>query len=320
MSLGRYMITAICAFITAFLLTGCDLYRVDNRISEQDYVIRMTAERNTAEEEIVENDLSDLSEKDLISIFKDKSGIEIKGRYYDDYDHDGKRELFVTTGDILASSGGGDQAFYGKLWLVNSLGVTLVSDDYGGMSVDSEIWRFDDRDYFVSRKTYDTGNRTYLWSVTNGVAIKNSISGLGDVSYSDGDIKVVSSSLDTVIEDGEASGLVSKSYDMGYSGGNFFEYGGISMPQSEFLKYDGADEILAMLSEDYPEAYYSMLYHSNGIIYINITHKLEGKTYHNSCVVNIEGDSVSMDRVEKGHFESAILKEIAVYPSRFSMN
>lgn len=316
--MGRKILSLIMGIVFALSFSSCNYYEIDNRIQKQEYVIEMKAERNT-EEDSYEVELIDLNEKDLLSIFKDKNDDNVINRYYGDFDHDSKREMFVTTGEVLEASVGVEPTVYGKLWLVNSSGVCLVAEDFTGMSELIDIWRFDDRDYLVAKKNYVTGNRTYLWSVSNGTPIKSSVSGIGDIRYDEEGLKVYDSFIGAYEEDGENKGLVTKSYDMGYSGGSFFEFGGISMPQSEFLKYDGADEILSMLSIDYPDAYFSILYHSNNVIYINITNKVENKTMNNAAIVSIEGDSVSLDTVNEGHYDSALLKEIAIYPSRFDV-
>lgn len=120
---------------------------------------------------------------------------------------------------------------------------------------------------------------------------------------------------DAMIEDGEAKGQTLKYYDMYYDG-SFKEYGAIAISESRFLEYAGAQDVMTKLRTDYPEGSFEILFHNNGVIYVNIQNVVDGVIYQHSAIVDITDEEAVLREVIEGRYQKALLKEIAVYPSR----
>lgn len=314
MGIKRLIVTAMIILFCAGI-GGCALPMLHQESERQDLTIRITVEDTQADTVAAKETLTDLSEKDLMYIFSEKSTQNVIADYYGDFDHDGIHEVFVVTGEVLDGPATDSKAIYGQLWLVNSGSIQLASEDFSGILEEMQVWHFDNRDYLAASKYYITGNLTYLWTVSGGVPKRDSASGLGDIRNDDGKLHVVQIAEDAIVEDGEYKGQTMKYYDMYYDG-SFKEYGAIMILQSRFMDYEGADIIMEKLNTDYPGGIYNILYHNNGVIYINIQHNVENITYQHSAIVDITGNNAELRGVIEGCYQKALLKEIAVYPNR----
>lgn len=310
----------LCCCILLIGLTGCALaLPVTEEETTQDMTIKITAEDTQADLVAVQDTvLSDLPENDLLYLFGEKSTEQVVQHYYGDFDHDGIHEAFVVTGDILQGPVDGSETIYGKLWLVNSKSIQLAAEDFSGISNNIAIWQFDNRDFLVASKPYITGNQTYLWTVSNGMPKKDSASGLGDIRNEDGRLYVAQVTEDAMLEDGEAKGQTIKYYDMYYDG-LFREYGAIVITEERFLEYKGSEAILTKLETDYPDSSFEILYHDNHVIYVNVKQQVDNIIYYHSAIIDHFDDTVTLRSVIEGKYEKALLKEIAVYPSKYAV-
>lgn len=301
-------------------LTGCTLQLpVAEEEPDQDMTIKITIEDTQADAVTVQDAaLNDLSESDLLYLFGEQSNEEILAHYYGDFDHDGIHEAFVVTGDMLQGAIDSSETIYGKLWLVNSKSIQLAAEDFSGVSKDISIWHFDNRDFLAASKSYITGNHTYLWTVSQGMPKKDSVSGLGDIRNEDGRLFVAQVTEDAMQEGDELKGQTIKYYDMYYDG-LFREYGAIVITQDRFLEYEGSQDILTKLATDYPDSSLEILYHDNHVIYINVEQQVEEIKYYYSAIVDISDGALKLRSVIEGKYKKALLKEIAVYPNRYTV-
>lgn len=300
-------------------LTGCTLELPTGKAeTDQNMTIKITVEDTQADTVSVhDTPLSDLEETDLLYMFGEKSNEPVLAHYYGDFDHDGIHEIFVVTGDLLQGPVDGAETIYGKLWLVNSKSIQLAAEDFSGVSDDISIWHFENRDFLAASKSYITGNLTYLWTVSQGMPKKDSVSGLGDIRNEDGSLYVAQVTEDAMLEDSELKGQTIKYYDMYYDG-FFREYGAIVITRERFLEYEGSEDILTKLETDYPDSRMEILYHDNHVIYVNVEHLAENIIYYHSAIVDIMDETLVLRNVIEGKYEKALLKEIAIYPQRYS--
>lgn len=310
----------LLSFICILGMTGCALeLNADEEETNRNMTIKITVEDTQADTVSVQDTpLSDLSESDLLYLFGEKSNEPVLAHYYGDFDHDGIHEAFVITGDMLQGPVDSAETIYGKLWLVNSKSIQLAAEDFSGISDGIAIWNFENRDFLAASKTYVTGNHTYLWTVSQGMPKKESVSGLGDIRNEDGRLYVAQVTEDAMMEGNELKGQTIKYYDMYYDG-FFREYGAIVITKERFLEYEGSEEILTKLETDYPDSRMEILYHDNDVIYINVEHQAEENTYYHSAIIKIADGVSSLQSVIEGKYEKALLKEIAVYPSRYGI-
>ncbi len=300
-------------------MTGCVLeFPQDKEESNRDMTIKITVEDTQADTvSVQDNSLSELEESDLLYMFGEKSNESVLAHYYGDFDHDGIHEAFVVTGDLLQGPVDGAETIYGKLWLVNSKSIQLAAEDFSGVSTDISIWHFENRDFLAASKSYITGNHTYLWTVSQGMPKKDSVSGLGDIRNEDEKLFVAQVTEDAMMEERELKGQTIKYYDMYYDG-LFREYGAIVITEERFLEYEGSGEILAKLETDYPDSSLEILYHDNNVIYINVEQQVEEITYYHSAIVDITDGLLVLRNVIEGKYEKVLIKEIVVYPSRYT--
>ncbi len=317
MGIGNVIKKGILFTALAIGLSGCTLPMIQQEKEQEDLTIRISAEDTQSDAAVIRDDeLIDLSENDLMYMFNEKSTQNIIADYYGDFDHDGIHEAFVVTGDVLDGPMADSKTIYGQLWLVNSASIQLASEDFSGVSMDMEMWSFENRNYLAVSKYYNTGNLTYLWTVKHNAPKMDSASGLGDIRNENGKLFVAQIAEDAQFTGDEYKGQTIKYYDMYYDGSFFKEYGAIVIPQSKFLEYEGGEEIWEKLNTDYPEGIFNVLYHNNNVIYINIQHQVDTVTYQHSAIVDIDGNKAVLRKVIEGKYEKALLKEIAVYPSR----
>lgn len=298
------------------ILSGCTLISVEGNDSQnEDLTISITVEQSTSSNATATPIVGDYPKKDLLYMFSEKNDADVLQSFYGDFNHDGIHEMFVISGEKLMGPIDEQENIYGQLWYVDSRGVQLAAEDFSGVVDNVEIWEFEDRNYLVAQKAYLTGNLTYFWSVENYTPKKHSASGLGDIRYEDGQLKAYEITNDAMLENDESKGQTVKSYDMFYNNG-FFEYGAVVISPDRFSQYSGADEIMAKLNTDYPGASLNILYHDNHVIYINIQYEKDMITYQYSAIVHEENNTVQLVNVIEGNYQKALLKRIAIYPSR----
>lgn len=256
----------------------------------------------------------DFAQGDLYTMFEEVNNEPIENFLYDDYNKDGIHEAFVVTKteDIY------------KLWYMSPSGCKIVNDNLGYVDNQStEILAFETKDYLLLQQSAEGRMNTLVYSVNNdnGVIPAN-ISGKGYIRHTaSGEIF-----LDVYEETGEEGESKEQRdyityylyyvYDDG-----FREYGAIPIGQEQFLEFDGAQDILDDIYEEYEDAQpeISYLYRANHYININITVYEDNKIDYRNITLYYDDSKVSYvsEDMAKGKVDTAHMLGIATFPTAF---
>ena len=266
-----------------------------------------------------------------------------KSEYYDensmrtmncrDYDNDGNFEmmLYQFTYDEIT-----DVATDGKIYYITENGVQDIKDVSGiqypadsGYMGNNKTVCINDRWFFSIEEVFTTMAVTHLYTVIDGK--------IEDVSISDG---YMTGCLEIVRPYG--AGVSFSAYDNFIDGAghtykqyyfrwdekskSFMEYGAIEISQEEFLKCDGAKELLNEIKNKGYEIS-NILYRSNGIININYVinetecDNINLKLAEDGSLVVLHDGYTGLDGNNGfgGVYMRAVSPDTAVYPEKFPL-
>lgn len=258
------------------------------------------------------------TESDLIAMLRQHTSEPIAKTYYEDFNGDGKREMFVFTGPV--NSDVGYDIVSGWVWFVSEDDVFPVSTEYKGYgfvlndNFAPKTVREGNKKFFQYQSMSGNGNfYTYVCTVSDhDTFVSNSFDGY--LMKKDGDYIVNFSDYD--IMDGRFS------HDYWYyfdeDALSFKEYGAIEITKEQFLKYKGADKILAGIDGDVA----NIFYRGNGIININVSKYYdEDYSLNSNILVGYDSEKVwVIDRgngiypSDVGHYKNVLHPFIADFP------
>ncbi|MEI6578136.1 MAG: hypothetical protein WCN92_01580, partial [Eubacteriales bacterium] len=246
----------------------------------------------------------------LTQLIKSKTTGNILTFAYDDYDKDGTKEAFAFTGIYNQRK----NTYRGELWYVNANGAQklMETDEYWEVCKKLD---FEKRNYCVMEKYFTTGSTSYVWGVINGEAIKDPISGkVNGLNITDGELLGTQSTYDMTYDKSSkiSTGHTWKSYYF-YEDNGIKEYGGNVITVDEFLKFDGASEILDDIKRLGCEVT-NILYRENGII--NLNYHIETDSYidNSNKIIKYSDNHVDVLFTEYGIYSAALVWDIATYP------
>lgn len=244
--------------------------------------------------------------------------------FYDDFNGDGKYEMFALTG-----SG------YCSVWYVSDNAATKMSNECYDISTDepeARVMNTGGRKYLKYMQTAGNGqSRTVICSVDKNGRVNEKM--LTGYLYQDGyTFLMYDTPYDMTIGKadfyaGNYSGMGRTSKEYWYyadANGDIKEYGGVPITFEMFRKFSGAQQILNMITKG---QVYNILYRANGIININIIDECDmfsdndGFAMSNIVVGYSDGsvwpikDEDYGDYIRDGFYLPAINDSVAVYPS-----
>ena len=272
-----------------------------------------------------------MSETSYLNAISEKTGQEIVYNHYNDFDSDGKCEMFAIVGRIMD-----EDTVTGEIWFVNQQGAFKVEES-------KNYWRYPQvypfgNDMFIAfEEYYTTGSVTFLWGVKEEKPFQPSLTskanGFEINKYNE--IVITNSAYDgariipknwKVLPDDEH--WIIHTYNEYYyywDGENFREYGALEIDDEDLLEIEGTEELLNyILSED--ATINEIFYRNNKIIQINYQKEVqEGNdivTYFNFISFRYEGKKIMLEdcTIGEGNILKALNMSLAVYPEEFNVN
>ena len=296
-------------FLCMMFLSGCSLLESENR-SESENEIKLSFEEKESSE--VKPEL-DFSQGDLYTLFAEVNNESIENFLYDDYNKDGIHEAFVVTKE---------QNMY-KLWYMSPSECKIVCDNLEYVDCqNTEILAFETKDYLLLQQSEKGIMNTLVYSVNHENQVNQaSISGKGHI-HQNATGEIFIDVYDEVDEKNKAAKNTYTTYYLYYVlDGGFREYGAIPIGQEQFLKFQGAQDVLDRIYEKYAEAELdiSYLYRANHYIHINVTIYADNRIEYRNITLYYDDKKVSYvsEDMEKGKMETAHLLNIATFPTAF---
>lgn len=280
---------------------------------------------------------------ELIKKVEKSTDKEILRTYCDDFNNDGKKEMFVLVGELSNDNQFESDIADGEVWYVSKNCSKRVDDDDNGIGIlmtgenlEPSIIDYNNGKVFLFKSIWGNGeNETTVCTATAENIIATEIP--GSLQKGETDWYTTTSTYDITIkkEDFDSgkyygSGRSRKRYwyYLDEESGCFREYGAKEITIDQFSNFDGAYDILeSILPEDFSEIY-NILYRENGIININMINYQRGNEYSCSnvlvgCDENrvwvIDNQHFSMpedyhDSLYEGFYLTALTPKIANYP------
>ena len=236
----------------------------------------------------------------------------------DDFDNDGKKEAFIFTANARYDKYEERNKYNGEVWFVNE-------DKVERLTKDEQIIAYKDFIKVISvgndkiikvDSHHPTSSISFIWNVKDGTP--NVI--LDGKFYlqvnEDGTLYVESSAYDADYDGKIWTGHTWKPYYF-YMDNGIKEYGAIEIKLEDFLKFDGAKEVIDKIVNNGNEII-NILYRKNNIININYFKKANERTYsYGNSTIEYNETSVKIIGGEGGTYKAALLPEVAVYPDKF---
>ena len=308
-------------------LSDCEItFKKENGTWKIDRILDPEAQRDdpecicawavTSEEaELSETDYSAEAEK-LMSKRRETVGeANVFAFETNDFDGDGRAEAFCATGEDFDIT----------LWFVTENGAEQILKDEYLVYDAPHLLDFGTDKFYTIELSFGTVSFSHIYGVKDGKWYEHEFSGKVSSITQTG-----TNSLTGVDEGGydafcdengnDAGGHTYKTYYFYYEGG-FKEYGGIEISDYDFLKLDGAREILDMIDES-GVSIKNILYRGGvGIITINCYEfdPEDGWTENTYLTVAVDGNSASLveNELNDGVMAPAMISEIATYPEGF---
>lgn len=202
-------------------------------------------------------------EEVLRNKIQEKTSDKISAEYYDDYDGDGKKELFAVTG----SKDG-----HNEIWYASNVQVKRIYND------DLVVYKWASQICKVSKKqklilfeigAFGSSSISLCYYVKNGKVIEVKKAGEGLTQRSGKEFMVHPSAFDY---SSDGTGHTWKAYYLKWNGKKFVEYKGKKITLSKLKKYKGAKKYIRQLKKlEYKIG--SIYYRKNGIINVNLSIK-----------------------------------------------
>lgn len=301
------MLRILCIFLSLMLLVGCsssDQLELSS-IPEVDQ-IESTANVEPSSPLIGE----DAEETALLQLLQKEVPNPVFISYeYDDFDGDNRKELFVCVET--------EYEWCGDVWFVSNKGTWRLKEGYYYYTQSEEVGEILNIEgtklYFIIPR-YATGMGSFLWEVKDGIPYELPVSGHGYIYFENDQWYIVQNTLDGRFD---GTGRTIKLYYLYWDNG-FKEYGGIELSGEEFLKLDGADEILNSIYEK--EGVITHIYYrANNIINIGYGIELYGSNEYITCIYDDTSVEVVPIEDNSGVYLPALVEEIAVYPEKFHL-
>lgn len=262
-------------------------------------------------EDIATDKEADFARGDLLTMFEEMNNEPIVHFLYSDYNKDGLHEAFVLTEGTEGNN----------LWYMDAKNCEKIAEGLENIEqLETDILTFQTKDYLLLQQMTEDTRQTLIYSVDNSNHVMEaSISKKGYVTKTvSGDIW-----LQERPQTGEEENVENWNtyylyyvYDEGFK-----EYGAIPIGKEQFLEFEGAQEILAEVEEQYPEytIEYSFLYRANHYININVTLLKEGGVIYKNLLVVYDDYAVkkASEQMRDGKMEIANMLEIATFPTAF---
>ena len=260
------------------------------------------------------------------SAIEEASRKSIVFKHYDDYDGDGKNEMFAIVEDedeYLEY----DFLIAGNLWFVNQYGVKELSSETMVFYEDPQTALLDNKAFLILNRYFHLGTRTYLWGVQDGEPYEYSISqevkGMFLNDYNEFQIK------GNDVEDawyhkdtGAGGGFTETSYYLYYDGNTFREYGGILITWDEMCRAPGIKEVVDTIQKEEllkGAALGDIYYRGNDTISINISEESEQDdlVFNSNATIRLWKGEAIFNGFTSGTSKKAYLENIATYPQEY---
>ncbi|MBQ4059330.1 MAG: hypothetical protein IJD40_10405 [Lachnospiraceae bacterium] len=290
-------------------LSGCSFVNKETK-SENENEIKLEFEQAKSSE--IESEM-DFSPGDLYIMFEEMNNEQIENFLYDDYNKDGIHEAFVVTKDMNEY----------KLWYMSPSDCKIVTDNLENVdNLNTAILSFEIKDYLLLQQIVDGRKNTLVYTLNNdNKVIQSNISGKGYIRHTaTGDIFLdvyeTADDNNQIEEQEYITYYLYYIYDAG-----FREYGAIPIGQEQFLKFEGAQDILDGIYEKYPDTQLeiSYLYRANHYININIAVYGDNAIEYRHITLSYDEKKVECisEEVNKGKVETAHILGIATFPTAF---
>lgn len=205
----------------------------------------------------------------------------------DDFDLDGEYEAFGFTGVSQEGDEYMPELHIGKIWFISKDGAKVICDDERNFTDVFRLLDFGNRKYIGLNEWYVTARVTYLYTVKNGDAVEDNMSGVGDMSDpQNGEVSVLLSAYDGTY-DPEMDGYIGHTWKPYYfyydeSTDSLAEHIGVEIPEEDVAKICGENIIEEIEKEGYTIG--KIYNRPNGILNINYTYETEwGEiSFHNA--------------------------------------
>lgn len=298
----RILVPGLSVILCFCSLSGCG-HQMTQMKSENDAEIQLAFEQK---EEKGTGEKADLQEGDLLTMFEEVNTEAPVQFWYSDYNKDGRHEAFVLT----------KEDGY-KLWYLSPDGCEMVDSPLEQLEEQEvTLLSFETKDYLVLPKEVKGKKNTLVYSIDNMDRVQEAVpSGKGCLYQNRaGDL------LMDVYD--ERDGGFSCTYYLYYVwDAGFREYGAIPISEEQFLEFEGAQEIMDGISEQYAdsEVEYTFLYRSNSYIHINVA--VQKNSRQENYYMTLKYDSYKVESVTEGlmpgRVETACMLEIATFPILF---
>jgi hypothetical protein len=259
----------------------------------------------------------ELKQRNMVGLFRNKTGLSAPIVFYDDFDKDGIAEAFMLSGKVKNGLLSGD------IYFVNGYSVTrLDSMEYVSTHLD----------------TYDVGTgkiliahskgQSFIYGIKDGQPVCYQ-SGFGTVeSDGKGEFTTQYATIDAhYINDGHDDsyyGHTLKQYYLYWDKKEqaLREYGANEISLDEFLALPGAQDILNQ-DERIRDGYsvHDILYRANHIIHVNLRKPTQAGYDCANITVGFDADNMwvldgdNSGGTRQGYYAKALYSELAVYPN-----
>lgn len=307
--MSKMYIKIIYTLFLIVCLSGCSFLNKETK-SENENEIKLEFEQAKSSE--IESEM-DFSPGDLYIMFEEMNNEQIENFLYDDYNKDGIHEAFVVTKEMNVY----------KLWYMSPSDCKIVTDNLEYVdNLNTAILSFEIRDYLLLQQVVDGRKNTLVYTLNNdNQVIQSNISGKGYIRHTATgdiffDVYQASDDKNQMEEQEYITYYLYYIYDAG-----FREYGAIPIGQEQFLKFEGAQDILDGIYEKYPDTQLeiSYLYRANHYININIAVYGDNAIEYRHITLSYDEKKVECisEEVNKGKVETAHILGIATFPTAF---
>lgn len=256
-------------------------------------------------------------------VIESSSGKEVVAKNYDDYDGDGKNEMFALVKDD-GSINDDAELVNGTLWFVNQSEVYALSDIPKRYQTNISTIKLGKNKFLNLTEYYDTGALSYLWGMKEGQPFEYNIS-----THPDGMMVNVYNELEILGED--YSGFYDKRTEIGtghtwipyylyFDGNDFYEYGGLLISWNEFCKIPGIQDVLENIDTEMFMNGWTVgriYYRDNGIVNVNFQFEDEDNICQKYLTIRIwKGDIIDYG-FQEGKVLKAFMENVATYPDQF---
>lgn len=228
---------------------------------------------------------------------------EILKTYYDDFDNDGKKEMFALVGELVEDNQFETDIADGQVWFASENMMKRVDDGNHGMGIvivgdnAPTTVEYDNGSLFMFKSIW--GNGEITTSVCTAQTDDISVTTIpGSLTKGENGWKTTTSTYDCIIENDKfdkeeyyGSGRSWKNYwyHLNEQSGEFKEYAAKEITIDQFANFNGSYDILS----DIDDEIHNILYRENGIININvINNDIIGNRKCTNILVGYEGNSV----------------------------